>query len=90
MIKPVLALCGREKVLPKVSHISLTHRVTLARHKLVTPAELLPLYDRASETVQPVLAVALALTKPGPKLAAAITGDSLLNRWTYEWAELFA
>ena len=26
MIKPVLALCGREEVLPEVSHISLTHR----------------------------------------------------------------
>jgi hypothetical protein len=29
LIKPVLALCGREKVLPKVSHISLTHRGAL-------------------------------------------------------------
>jgi hypothetical protein len=28
VIKPVLALCGREKVLPEVSHISLTHRET--------------------------------------------------------------
>jgi len=27
VIKPVLALCGREKELPEVSHISLTHRV---------------------------------------------------------------
>jgi hypothetical protein len=26
VIKPVLALCGREKVLPEVSHVSLTHR----------------------------------------------------------------
>jgi hypothetical protein len=26
--KPVLALCGREEVLPGVSHISLTHRGT--------------------------------------------------------------
>ncbi len=25
-IKPVLALCGREKKLPEVSHVSLTHR----------------------------------------------------------------
>jgi len=25
-IKPVLALCGREKELPEVSHVSLTHR----------------------------------------------------------------
>ncbi|MCW2674656.1 MAG: hypothetical protein JWP14_3245 [Frankiales bacterium] len=64
--------------------------MTLARHKLVTATELLPLFDRASETVQPVLTAALAWTKPGPKLAAAITGDSLLNRWTYDWAELFA
>jgi DNA polymerase-3 subunit epsilon len=28
VIKPVLALCGREEVLPKVSHVSLTHRET--------------------------------------------------------------
>lgn len=26
VIKPVLSLCGREKELPEVSHISLTHR----------------------------------------------------------------
>jgi hypothetical protein len=26
VIKPVLALCGREKVLPEMSHVSLTHR----------------------------------------------------------------
>jgi hypothetical protein len=26
VIKPVLALCGREKVLTELSHISLTHR----------------------------------------------------------------
>jgi len=31
VIKPVLALCGREKELPEVSHISLTHRADVAR-----------------------------------------------------------
>jgi hypothetical protein len=31
VIKPVLALCGREEVLPEVSHVSLTHRDELAR-----------------------------------------------------------
>jgi len=31
VIKPVLALCGREKELPEVSHISLTHRARLGR-----------------------------------------------------------
>jgi hypothetical protein len=64
--------------------------LTLARHKLLTTTELLPLFDRASETVQPVLTAALAWSKPARKLVPAITGDSRLNLWTYEWAAKFA
>jgi len=34
VIKPVLALCGREEVLPEVSQLSLTHRAPRGRHGL--------------------------------------------------------
>lgn len=64
--------------------------LVLARHGKVGEAELLGIYDRSSSTVRPVAAAAVALLKPSAAVRDAVTGDSALNRWSYEWAELFA
>ncbi|GAB4062474.1 hypothetical protein GCM10028777_02330 [Angustibacter speluncae] len=64
--------------------------LVLARHRKVDEAELLAIYDRSSVTVRPVVAAAVALLKPSAAVRYAVTGDSALNRWTYEWSELHA
>lgn len=64
--------------------------LVLARHGEVGEAALLGIYDRSSATVRPVVAAAVALLKPSTAVRDAVTGDSALNRWTYEWAERFA
>ena len=63
--------------------------LVLARHSKVGEAELLGIYDRSSVTVRPVVAAAVALLQPSAAVRDAVTGDSALNRWSYEWAELF-
>jgi hypothetical protein len=59
----------------------------LARHKIVSVAELLDLYDRMSETSRPALALALGVAglNPGGKQARALTSEDDLVRWQFEW-----
>lgn len=64
--------------------------LTLARLGLLNAPALLALYDRTSAALRPVLAAAIALRKPGPDVADAVSGDSLLHKWTYEWASALA
>lgn len=62
----------------------------LARHGAIGHEEILGIYDRSSSAVRPVLAASLALLAPPPEVRAAVTGDSALCRWAYEWAERLA
>lgn len=64
--------------------------LVLAQHGKVGEAELLAIFDRSSSTLRPVVAAAVALLKPSASVRDAVTGDSALNRWAYEWAERFA
>lgn len=64
--------------------------LTLARHQLVNATTLLPIYDRTSAALQPVLAAAIALCKPTTDIATAVSGDSVLHKWTYDWASALA
>ena len=64
--------------------------LVLARHGKVDQMELLGIYDRSSATVRPIVAAAVALRKPSVAVRDAVTGDSALNQWSYEWAELNA
>jgi len=64
--------------------------LALARHGEITEAELLGIYDRSSATVRPVVAAAVALLGPSLAVRDAVTGDSALNLWSYEWAALLA
>jgi hypothetical protein len=59
---------------------------TLARHKRIELAELLRIYDRSSNIVRPVLAASIALLSPITAVRKAVTGDSQLNAWVYDWA----
>lgn len=59
---------------------------SLARHKAIELDELLFLYDRSSEIVRPSLASAIALLNPNSSIRKAVTRDSKLNEWAYEWA----
>ncbi len=63
---------------------------TLARHKAIDVAEILRIYDRSSNIVRPVLVAGLALVKPTAAVRKAVTGDSRLNTWVYDWAAQFA
>ena len=58
---------------------------TLARHQQITINELLRVYDRSSTTVRPALAGAIALLKPTSSIRSAITGETTLNKYAYEW-----
>ena len=64
--------------------------LSLAQHGVITVDELLAIYSRSSTTVRPVLAAAVALLKPAAPVRTAVTGDSALCLWSYEWAELLA
>lgn len=64
--------------------------LVLARHGEVDLQQLLNIFNRSSATVRPVVAAALALLDPPISTRNAITGESTLNRWAYEWAEVFA
>jgi RNA-directed DNA polymerase len=59
---------------------------TLARHKAIDLSEMLSIYDRSSNIVRPVLVAGIALLKPTAAIRHAVTGDSQLNAWVYEWA----
>ncbi|MGI8692893.1 MAG: RNA-directed DNA polymerase [Geodermatophilaceae bacterium] len=64
--------------------------LSLARHGVIKEDELLPIYSRSSATVRPVLAAAVALLKPSAPVRKAVTSDSALCLWSYEWAESHA
>jgi RNA-directed DNA polymerase len=63
---------------------------TLARHRRIDLDEVLGIYDRSSNIVRPVLAAGVALLKPTAAVRKAVTGDSQLNGWVYDWADLHA
>jgi len=60
--------------------------LTLARHRRIKVDELLSLYDRSSTTVRPVLVAAMALLKPQKNIQRAVTDDSQLHKWVYQWS----
>ena len=60
--------------------------MTLARHGLTDTDELLRVYDRSSPVIRPVVVAAIAFLKPKPTIRRAVTGDSQLNRWVFDWA----
>lgn len=64
--------------------------VTMARHGLITVEELLVVYDRASLVERPMVVEAMALLKPPKPVRDAVTGDSKLHGWVYDWAILHA
>jgi RNA-directed DNA polymerase len=59
---------------------------TLARHGQIDLNELLSMYDRSGNIVQPVLTSAIALLRPGAHIRRAVIGDSKIHQWIYEWA----
>jgi RNA-directed DNA polymerase len=63
---------------------------TLARHGLVDVPDLLTVYDRASPVERPVVVEAMALLKPSTAIRSAVTGDSKLHEWIYDWAASLA
>lgn len=64
--------------------------ITLARHSLTDAAELLRVYDRSSPVVRPTVVAALGLLKPSASVARAVTADSKLHKWIFDWARKFA
>ena len=58
---------------------------TLARHKTIDLDEMLSIYDRSSNIVRPVLVAGIALLKPTAAIQQAVTGDSQLNSWVFDW-----
>jgi hypothetical protein len=60
--------------------------MTLARHDLIDADRLLPVYDRSGPVVRPVVVAAIALLKPSETVARAVTSDSQLDRWVFDWA----
>ena len=59
---------------------------TMARHKLVNVDALLKIYDRSSAVETPAIVEAIALLKPSTKVRQAVTGDSKINEWVFDWA----
>lgn len=60
--------------------------LALARHGKITVDDLLAIFHRSSATVRPVLAAAVAHLQPTDIQRDAVTGDSPLCAWTFEWA----
>jgi RNA-directed DNA polymerase len=60
--------------------------ITMARHELIEADDLLRVYDRSSPVIRPVVVAAIAMRRPKRSMARAVTGDSQLNRWLFEWA----
>jgi RNA-directed DNA polymerase len=63
--------------------------VTLARHRLITAAELLRVYDRSSRVERPTVVAAIGLVKADGNVRRSITGDSKLHEWIYDWAQAY-
>lgn len=61
--------------------------VTLARHGLITAADLLHVYDRSSRVERPTVVAAIGILKAGGNVKRSVTGDSKLHEWTYDWAQ---
>jgi hypothetical protein len=61
--------------------------VTLARHGLITAAELLRVYDRSSRVERPTVVAAIGLLKTDGNVRRSIVGDSKLYEWIYDWAQ---
>ena len=60
---------------------------TLARHGLITKAELLTAFDEQSDIGRPALAAALGIAVPtitDPAVVAVCAEDDLV-KWSYEW-----
>jgi RNA-directed DNA polymerase len=60
--------------------------VTLARHGLITAADLLRVYDRSSRVERPTVVAAIGILKAGGNVKRSVTGDSKLHDWIYDWA----
>lgn len=61
--------------------------VTLARHRLITAAELLRVYDRSSRAERPTVVAAIGLLKTDGHVRRSVIGDSKLHEWVYDWAQ---
>jgi RNA-directed DNA polymerase len=61
--------------------------MTLARHKLIDVDQLLRVYDRSSQVVRPVVVAAIALLAPSEDITRAVTSDTQLDRWVFDWAK---
>ena len=60
--------------------------MTLARHGLIDAESLLPMYDRSSPVTRPVVVAAIGLLNPPSRIRRAVTGDSQLDQWVFQWA----
>ncbi len=58
--------------------------LTMARHGLVTVEELLPIYDRSSPIVRPIIVAAIGSLNPAAQLRSAVIGDGGLNQWAID------
>lgn len=60
--------------------------LALARCRLISEADLLALYDRSGDVARPTVVAAIAAVKPSAATRKAITEDSKLHSWIYDWA----
>jgi hypothetical protein len=60
--------------------------MTLARHRLTDVDQLLHVYDRSTPVVRSVVVAAIALLGPPASVKRAVTSDSQLDRWVFDWA----
>ena len=60
--------------------------LALARCQLIREADLLSLYDRSGDVARPTVVAAIAAVKPSAATRKAITEDSKLHSWIYDWA----
>jgi RNA-directed DNA polymerase len=60
--------------------------MTLARHRLIDVDQLLRVYDRSTPVVRPIVVAAIALLTPTEGITRAVTSDSQLDRWVFDWA----
>jgi RNA-directed DNA polymerase len=60
--------------------------LALARCQLIGEADLLALYDRSGDVARPTVVAAIAAVKPSASTRKAITEDSKLHSWIYDWS----
>lgn len=60
--------------------------LTLAEHSSIDEAELLRVYDRSSPVVRPTIVAAIGRLKPSRGVRDAVTGDSNLHEWVFDWS----